>query len=467
MEEYNLFNGIGTNARSRTLPVQSLPDSKKNKQWIKDNLDVLYWEARQQLKRNFVFSEIRKMTEGEYTYKAVNVEETLNNNNTFKTELSSLTRDIYTPTHLKHFDFIGIIANAIKSVFSELDDLYRVESNDEYATNEYIRMRSEKLHQYAQSVFKAEIDRMLISRGLDPEKTDFKSEEEKQQYLQQLDAETKKLTPDEIEKELSTNFKVIAIDWANNVLSADKAKFNLDKEDKKALTDYILTGRWFRHYKVGYDYYDIEYWRPEEVFFSQEVDAEYPQDSDFVGRLTEMSSNQILQRYGHLMSTKEMESIGNYWNQKTNYGRQEGSSNLLGDHVLNPSPFAEAHLVPFENYYDHQINLQMESALGAPLAQTMDKDTGEVTRHWMPRSDYSLLSPGRHFTQYLRTDIDVRTDVIETMDVYWRSMKRVGILVYTSKSTGLLQVDLIQDKLVQEFIDQNEIKIKRHLSFFY
>ena len=458
MEDYNIFSNIGVNARNRTVPVQTLPDSKKSKEWITATLDTLYWEANQQIRRNHVFSDIRRMTEGEYTYKAVNIEETLTDGK-MKSDFVNVNRDFYTPTHLKHFDFIGIIANAIKGIFSELDDLYRVQSNDEYSTNEYIRLRTEKLHQYAQKVFKAEIDRMLISKGLNPNKTDFQSEEEKQQYLAQLDQEVKKMTPDEIEKELSANFKVIATDWANNVLISDRDKFSLDKEDKKALTDYILTGRWFRHYKVGYDYYDIEYWRPEEVFFSQDVDAEYPQDGDFVGKLTEMSSNKVLQKYGHLMTTKQQEEVGDFWKQKDDY--KKGNSLVGGS--LSPSPFAEAHIVPFENYYDHQINLQMESALNAPLAQTMDKDTGAVTRHWMPRSDYSLMSPGRFFTRDLRTDIDVRTDTIEVMDVYWRSMKRIGVVIFTGKSGGI-QIEIVHDKLLREFIEQNEISIKRNLS---
>ncbi len=458
MDDLNIFSNIGVNTRNRTVPVQTLPDSKKNDEWVKATLDTFYWEATQQIKRNSVFSEIRKMTEGEYTYKAVTVEETLTDSK-MKSDFANLNKDFYTPTHIKHFDFIGIIANAIKGMFSELDDLYRVQSNDEYFTNEYIRLRTEKLHQYAQKVFKAEIDKMLIAKGLNPNKQDFQSEEEKQQYLQQLDAEVKKYTPEEIEKELSTNFKVVATEWANNVLISDRDKFSLDKEDKKALTDYILTGRWFRHYKVGYDYYDVEYWRPEETFFSQDVDSEYPQDSDFIGRLTEMSSNKILQKYGHLMTTKQQERIGDYWNQKDDYKKGNG---LVGS-ALSPSPFAEAHILPFENYYDHQINLQMETALGAPLAQSMDKNTGEVTRHWMPRSDYSILSPGKNFTRNLRTDIDVRTDTIEVLDVYWRSMKRIGIVIFKN-DTGVTQIEIVQDKLLREFIEQHEISIKRNLS---
>ncbi|EFX61563.1 hypothetical protein DAPPUDRAFT_338964, partial [Daphnia pulex] len=81
----------------------------------------------------------------------------------------------------------------------------------------------------------------------------------------------------------------------------------------------------------------------------------------------------------------------------------------------------------------------------------------------MPRSDYSILSPGKNFTRNLRTDIDVRTDTIEVLDVYWRSMKRIGIVIFKN-DTGTTQIEIVQDKLLREFIEQHEISIKRNLS---
>jgi hypothetical protein len=244
---------------------------------------------------------------------------------------------------------------------------------------------------------------MLLMRGVDPNKSDFQSQEEADAYQQEIQNQTKALTPQEIEANLSKNFKVIATEWAQNVLTADKKRFYLEEADRESFVDFLLTGRWFRHYKVGYDYYNIEYWRPEEVFFSQEIDTEYPQDEEFVGRLTEMSLSQALVRHGHLMTTRQQEEIGNFFGQSKDF--------KTGISPTGSEPFATHYVLPFENYFDHQINLGMEDALGAPLAQSMDND-GKVTRHWMPRMDYNLMSPGRNFSRHLRTDIDVRTDTI-------------------------------------------------------
>jgi len=459
--DYQYFNKIngGSGSSARSIPIQTLPKSKKTKGWEKATMDALESEGIRQMSRNFVFADTRKMANGEFTYKAVNIDDNPMGLPWFDKAIRKLRQDVGIPTYLKHFDFIGIIINAITGIYDDLDDLYRVESFDEYSTNEYIRARTEKLHEYAKAVFKAEIDRMLISRGFNPDQKEFNSEEEKQQYLQELDAQVKALTPDEIEKNLSKNFKVVATEWANNVLHADAQRFNLYQEDRKALTDYLLTGRFFRHYKVGFDYYDIERWLPEETFFSQDVDCEYPQDLDYVGRITAMSTSQILQRYGYLMDTKQQEIIGNYWNQTSDY-KDKGNS-TGGTFVDNVFP--NTRVVPFHNYYDHEINLQMEAALGQPLGRTMDGD-GNVHAHWMPRAEneYDNFHSG-HYSAYLREDIDVRLDTIRVMEVYWRSMKRLGFLVYENELGGV-EIEITTEELLTDFIKENEIKKLRTVS---
>jgi len=458
--EYQFFNRINGGATtSRAIPRQTLPISKKGDGWKKATIDALETEGIRQLEKNYIFADARKMTQGEFTYKAVDIEDNPMGLPWFDKQVRLLRQNVGIPTYIKHFDFIGIIVNAIVGVYDDMEDLYRVESFDEYSTNEYIRQRTEKLHSYAQAVFKAEIDRMLISKGINPNQKEFQSEEEKQQYLAELDAQVKALTPSEIEKNLSKNFKVLATEWANNVLDSDKKRFNLHQEDRKALTDYILTGRFFRHYKVGFDYYDIERWLPEEVFFSQDVDCEYPQDLDYVGRITTMSISQILQRYGHLMTTSEQEKIGNYWNQSSNY--KNGDISSTGTFIDNIFP--KQVVTPFHNYLDHEINLQMEAALGVPLGRTMNQD-GSIDKHWMPRmeNEFTPFNSG-YYSAYLREDIDVRQDTIRVMEVYWRSMKRIGILIYENEQ-GQLELEITTDELLPEFLEENDIKVNKNLS---
>ena len=439
-------NSIGGTSPS-TIPHQTISEKKKNDKWLKLNSDFFYTQARKQIRKNSVFSDIRKMTRGEFVYRAVDVESTLVGTSHEK-DLKRLSSDVAISTHLKHFDFLGIIANAITSVFTEMDDLYRIEATDEYTTNEYIRTRSGKYDKYLAATFEAEIGKMLIESGLNPQKDDFQSEEEKEQYLQTIQAQVEKYTPEQIEKDMAKNFKVAAVDWANNTITADKKKFTLDREDRIAMVDYILTGRWFRHYKMGYDFYAPEYWNPEEVFFSQKVDTLYPQDCEYIGRLTEMSLSDVIVNFGNIMTSKQQKDIGNFW------GKYEDNS-ILGASEED----GKNYIVPFYNYFEHQTNLKMEDAFGMPMAQTMN-DEGEVTRHWMPRADGGI---GATNLKHRRTDIDVDNHTVEVMETYWRSMKKIGILIYADEF-GQLAIEQTTEELLPAFIKENKIEVKGNLT---
>lgn len=455
MSEYSIYKNIGSGG-NRTLPVQTLPKNKKKKPWLEATLDFLYNDGIKQVRKNLVFSDIRRMTEGDFVYKSVDIEKSLYGNES--EQLRKLTDDVGLPTHLKHFDFLGIIANAIESVFAELDDKYRINSVDEYSTNEYIRQRTQDLHRYAQSVFQSEIQKMLIANGMNPNQTEFNSEEEKQQYLQQLDEQVQKYKPEQIEKNLQKNFKVLATDWANNVLVRDKELHHLDSKDRDRLVDYILTGRWFRHYRVGYDYYDIEDWMPEEVFFSQYSDTKYPQECEYIGRITNMSITNVISKYGHLMTTKQQEEIGDFFGQGTDFKEGAYPFNLES----SDQPFATNYIAPFHNYFDHQVNLQMESALGAPLATTT-LENGEEVRHYMPRAGIMNDGLSRGFDKHYRNDIEISNSTVEVMETYWTSFDRAGILIYRNE-VGALDIKQVDEDLMKDFIKEYNIKVKSTIS---
>jgi len=453
LAEYNIHNGL-KGSHNRLMPIQTIPKSKKNKAWKDAMADFLYREAVAQRRRNSVFTDIKKMTQGEFVYRSVDLEKTLAGN----PDYAILTGDVPLPTHLKHFDFLGIIANAIKGAFSEIDSKYRVESFDEYYVNDFILAKTEKYKEYAQRLLKLQVDSYLIKQGLNPERAEFNSEEEKQQYLQQLEQAAAEYTPEEVEKDLQKNFKVVAVEWSNNVLTSDKEKFNLENRDGERLVEFILTGKWFRHYRMGYDYYDIEDWEVEEVFHSEYVNTKYPQDCEFIGRLTEMSISDALNKYGHRMTPKQQKEVGDFFGQGEDYKlgvTPAGNGTSIG------LPFGENLIMPFENYLDHNINLQMEAALGAPLAQTKIDDN-TIVRHWMPRAG-SLGGLSKGISSNMRSDILVSDASIEVVEAYWTSYERYGILIYENE-IGQIDVEMVTEDLAKDFIKEKEIRIQKTYS---
>lgn len=466
--DWSNFNGIGNSSSTSTIPIQALPSRLKNKDWRKATIDALEREGVKQIRNNIRFVEYRKMMQGHFTYSSdVNSAMSDFNMPWFDKEIRMLREKASIPTYIKHYDFIGIIVNALTSLYSDLDDRYRVESSDEYSTNEYIRQKTELLHKYAQQVFMQEINKMLLMRGIDPNKSDFQSEEEAQQYQQQIQEQTQSLTPPEIEEFMAKNFKVLAVEWAQNTLDADKKEFDLLHKDREDFVSYLLTGRYFRHYRVGYDSYSIESWLPEQTFFSQDADARYPQDGEFVGRITDVSVSNILNTYGHLMSLTEQEAVGNYWNQSKDFKSYNGAQvqTKKGGKPFD-GIFPQQVQVPFHNYFDHEINLQFEDALNTPLGVTTTKDSQgneHQYRSWLPREDADLDINSRVYTQLLRDDIEIRTDTVQVTEVYWRSWKRIGILIFRNPQ-GSITLEIVTDDLLPDFIEDKKIRIQRKIS---
>lgn len=466
--EFANFNGIGNSSNSNTIPIQALPSKFKGKDWRQATIDALEREGLKQIRQNMKFVEYRKMTQGLFTYQSdLNSAMSDFNMPWFDKEVRMLREKAAIPTYIRHYDFIGIIVNALTSIYSDLDDRYRVESSDEYSTNEYIRQKTELLHKYAQQVFTQELNQMLLMRGLDPNKSDFQSEEEQQQYQQEIQQQTQALTPPEIEEFMAKNFKVLAIEWAQNTLNADKKEFDLVHKDREDFVSYLLTGRFFRHYRVGYDSYTVESWLPEQTFFSQDADCKYPQDGEYVGRISDVSVSNILNMYGHLMTMVQQEAVGNYWNQTKNFKNYNGAH---VETVKGNSPedgiFPSQVQTPFYNYFDHEVNVQFENALNFPLGITtsVDKEGNEhEERTWLPRIDGDLDVNSRVYSQYLRDDIDVRTDTVQVTEVYWRSMKRIGVLIYRNPQ-GSLSIEIVTDDLMGDFLKDRDIKIQKSIT---
>jgi hypothetical protein len=459
--DFGAIHGIGNSSNHNTIPIQSIPKSQKTPKWWKATIDSIERKGIDQLHENIRFNSYRRMTEGRFTYQATDLNSDMEMP-WFDKEIRQLRQDRGIPTYIKHFDFIGIVVNALSGIYSELDDRYRIESIDEYSTNEYIRQKTEMLHTYAQQVFIEEVNRMLMLRGLDPNKQDFSSEEEQQQYQQQIQEQTKALTPSEIESFMSKNFKVVATEWAQNTLNSDKKRFYLNDMDREQFVDFLLTGRWFRHYRVGYDSYYIERWLPEETFFSQDVHARFPQDGEYAGRITTMSPSDILGRFGHLMTLKEQESIGNYWNQSKNWDSANGSRVDLSTSDYKKSIFPKPTQTPFHNYFDHLANLEIENALGTPLGTTIDAN-GNASDTWLPRQEEEIDNYSNLYSTHLRDDINVRKDTVRVTELYWRSAKRLSVLIYEN-DLGSISLELVTDDLLSDFIEDNDIKKLKNIS---
>lgn len=449
--------GGASGSLAHSLPIQTIPDYKKDDNWKKSVMDRLEQIGTVQVAGNMEFRDYYRMVEGRLVYSDFEAAPEI------VKDIAEVRAEMDLPTYIRHYDLIGIMTNQLAGELDSNKDKIRVDSTDEFSENEYLREKSTKVSEYIQNKFSMEVKRRLALKGINmDEDREFASEEEKQQYLQFIQAETNKVrTPEELERDLNKSFKVKAAEWGEKTLEADTANHNINNLEEQEFIDYFLTGRFFRHYHVGYDFYKPEHWEVETTFFSQDLTIKYPQDGEYVGRVTWMSASDILSRYGDKLSLKLQEKIGKVFDSST-----QDASGTTGDYTnLNKRPVGSA-TVPHQDYFDHQLNIQMQDTFGVPIAEStfMGSDGQQHTApDWL--SDYSGNASyfGTNMASKLREDIDVRRDLFKVTEAYWRSWKRMGYLRYRSHSGAVVE-ELVTDDLLKDFIKENEIKKLKNIS---
>lgn len=452
--QHPFMTGIGNKDISQSLPSQHLLSSQKGEKFKKETLDRLEQIGIRQLHKNMEFNDFYRMKSGELVYADYGLPD-------LTKDVVALRNEVGMPVAHRHYDFLGTIVNQIKGEYSKLKDTYRVDTVDQISQNDMLRDRKEAFDNYSKQVFDNYIKRKLVERGFQVQ-TQFASEEEKQQYLQQLDQEKAKIIPpEEIEAQMSKDWKTVAAQWATETLEYDRLRtdFNMDALEDDEIVDYMLTGRWFRHYHIGYDFYRPERWDTRTTFFSEDVDTRYPQNCEYVGRIHYLSPSDIINRYGHKISDSVQRRLTGFYANLDNSSYTSGNPSFS---KMGKSNFSETHHVPFKGWYDYDLTLQMQEVFQTPFGETTVMEDGVEKKipAWFSPINRGNNYNTYHYAQELRDDIDVRTDVLQVTEAYWRSFKRIGLLNYTT-SSGMQDTVIVTDDLLKEYLEENEIKTLR------
>lgn len=453
------YNGLGANSYSTSLPVQTLLESQKDEKWVKATLDRLEQIGESQLVRNIEFNDYYKIISGDLIYSDYGLPD-------LTKEIVRLRSEMDFPIHAKHFDFLGIIVNQIKGEYPNFKDSYKVDNTDPISQNEFVRTRTDELRGYTQKIFNLELEKRLLEKGINiNEEQQFNSEEEQQAYMQQLEQQKAEIIdPATIQKQMSKSWKTVAAEWAEKTLEYDQQRYDMDKMNSQEIEDYILTGRWFRHYHVGYDNYKPERWNPCTTFISEDVEAEYPQNGEYVGRITWLSPSDIVNRYGDKIPEETQRRLLGYFNKEAYGSSSQNKNTSLKDAV--EKPFGDIQHIPFEGYHDYDLTLQLQDVFQTPMGETTVVEDGVEKKVPAWFSDFNNGSSynNNHYASILRNDIEVRNDLLQVTESYWRSFKRVGLLNYIDKNDGLLKQVVTTDDLLKEYLDENDIKVLRKIS---
>lgn len=405
---------IGTSA-TLSLPPQMMSLKEKNEKWQHDCMDALESIGRHQYLTNAKLVENYEMVRGRFIYSHYIEREE------YADMLTQLTKEFEMPSHLRHYDIISQVINTLSGEYQKRPDMFRVEAYDERAQNEYTRQKSQLLIEYVMEGINNQIEQGLIQAGLDPRKNP-----DDQEYQQQVAQKRQALTPPEIERYMQTNWMDAAEMWAQNQLEFDKRRHNLKEKEKIEFEDMLVADRCFRHFYLTADGYNQETWNPIHTFYHKSPEVIHIEEGDYAGRVFFMTIPEIINRYGHKMTEKQLLSLEKFkkdsYTARTGVGFGELSWAGIPSGVQIPyqdypqQHFVQAHL-GFDPNNPEAINLGINQALGT-----------QVDSSPIPPNPYALF---------------------QVTEAYWMSHRKLGKVVFEDPDDPTTPGVMIVDETVK------------------
>ena len=413
-----------------SLPRQQLPLKKKleemdkygNSKWMKDCLDSLEALGRYQFYQNLALRDNYRIVSKEFDLKHY-----MDSSNYYDIT-SAVTQEFEIPYHLKHYDIIGKAIMMLVGEYVKKPDIFFVRASDSESTNERVRVKTQLLQSYMQQEIQKEITKKLVEMGLDPDRKEFKDEQEAQQYQEEIKQKYKELTPEGIEKYMKYDYRTSAEHWGQAVLSNDRIRFNFKELEKVEFTDMLIADRCFSHMYLTPTGYNLEYWNPINTFFHQSPEVRYVEEGDYAGRVFYMNKSQAIDRFGWRMQEEQIRML--YPKDMT-----DRAGNVYGE-------FFNATQFPFPAYRDYA---NVTTSLGYdPFNNTPVGNLPALTTE-----DLNTGFPNYQFAT---------GDLIQITEGYWRSQRRIGFLKTTDPETGEPISTMVDDNFVPSQFGIEELK---------
>ena len=413
-----------------SLPRQQLTLKKKleemdkygNSKWMKDCLDSLEALGRYQFYQNLALRDNYRIVSKEFDLKHY-----MDSSNYYDIT-SAVTQEFEVPYHLKHYDIIGKAIMMLVGEYVKKPDIFFVRASDSESTNERVRVKTQLLQSYMQQEIQKEITQKLIEMGLDPNRKEFKDEQEAQQYQEEIKQKYKELTPEGIEKYMKYDYRTSAEHWGQAVLSNDRIRFNFKELEKVEFTDMLIADRCFSHMYLTPTGYNLEYWNPINTFFHQSPEVRYVEEGDYAGRVYYMNKSQAIDRFGWRMQEEQIRML--YPKDMT-----DRAGNVYGE-------FFNATQFPFPAYRDYA---NVTTSLGYdPFNNTPVGNLPALTTE-----DLNTGFPNYQFAT---------GDLVQITEGYWRSQRRIGFLKTIDPETGEPISTMVDDNFTPSQFGIEELK---------
>ncbi len=286
----------GPTFSSLTQPVQFLPYKKKDDDWAAWNLDWLELQGIEFLRVNS-----RRLLKNYKLAKGI-IDKTdyiVEPDNEYKDLMDVLTAENDSALELKFYPIVPNVINVLTGEFAKRYSKVQFRAVDDASYNEMLEQKKIQIEESLLADAEANLVRKMIEMGADP------GSEEAQK---QLSPEGLKSLP-EIEDFFSKSYRSMVEEWASHQLAVDEERFKMQELEERGFRDMLIADREFWHFRMLEDDYDVELWNPVLTFYQKSPDQRYIADSNYAGKIDLMTVSDVVDRYGYLMDSKQLESL--------------------------------------------------------------------------------------------------------------------------------------------------------------
>ena len=410
------YNKMGT----LNQPIQFLPRSKKDKDWAAWCLDWLEWQGLKMVRRN-----ARRLMKNYKLAKGIidKTDYVIEEDNEYADLIDTLTKEDASALELKFYPIIPNVVNTLTAEFSKRVTRVTYGAVDEYSYNEMLEQKKAEVEQLLVTDAKQKMMERMIQMGADPNDPEFQ---------QQMSPENLRSLP-EIEAFYQKDYRSMIEQWAEHQHRVDTERYYMDELEERGFRDLLITDREFWHFKMMEDDYDVELWNPVLTFYQKSPETRYISDGNWVGKYDMMTVADVIDKYGWLMTDKQMEAI----------------------ELIYPVRSAGYPIGGYQNdgtYYDgtksHAWNTNMPSLGYRQFTSMWDSAMygGDIV-NWIMMENEDYLDMGM-------------SNLLRVTTVYWKSQRRVGHLTKITLSGEIVSEIVDEDYVVTDKPEYNVSLIK-------
>jgi hypothetical protein len=281
-------------------PTQFLPEKKKDKDWAAWNIDWIEVQGQKQLKRN-----ARRLLKNYKLAKGI-IDKTdyiVEEDNQYADLVDQLTETDVSALEIKFYPIIPNVINVLMGEFASKYAKVTFRAVDDISYNEMLEQKRAMVEETLLADAASQMLNNLIQAGADMQDPE----------IQKLLSKENLKTLPEIEDFFRKDYRSLVEEWANHQLKVDEERFKMYELEERAFRDMLITDREFWHFRMGEDDYEVELWNPVLTFYHKSPDNRYISQANWVGKSDMMSVADVIDKYGYLMTEKQLKELENVY----------------------------------------------------------------------------------------------------------------------------------------------------------